>query len=643
MDDLENRLHDALDAAGRGVGGSDSLGSAVRRKVRRRQARAGALAALPVVLLVVGAVWILGADDDTADVDTFQPNPPSSSVAPVDDPLRDALVALGADVDGAPADAATLGDAEWCGVDEVSSLTGELDDTGPSGCLIDATEAGRDAALVRVETTIEGDPIVTVAWTRSARFDAPVFIDSSQDAFGRPGWTELRCDLTIDDSAPVRLTWQNCVEAGTDPLRTALSELGVALAGAPEEAVTLDGAQWCGVDSAVAPNPDARRCLWDAWQTGAPAVGVLSATTIEGAPLIEVLRIDVAGVVVRWVDATRDPFGSFQWEGPWYCRELEVTEGQPISPGGCDNVPPGGSAVDEADITGARIIDVAPAESVDLLWPDQSFLGSLDRVPLYLLGEAEANQARVWAAAGEARRNDDGTATLSIVGPTQAAVLEHTEFGVATFESVQGGDYQLAIPGGVLRDRGDPVVVRLTGSADRVAAAAPPGINPSLAVLRTGGVGSVDFGRSRADTVAALEAEFGVDVVYTEYAACVTTGFARVGDFLVVEFWGDDAGPETGFEKWYYGPSWFDQIDGATGRAEIGLTTESGIGIGSSFAEVVAVGGGASGSYDASWGAAIWFENSAVAGELSADATDRSAAVASITGGRSGAPARQVC
>jgi hypothetical protein len=339
MDDLENRLHDELDAAGRGVGASDSLGSAVRRKVRRRQARAGALAALPVALLVVGAVWILGADDDTADVDTFQPNPPSSSIAPIDDPLRDALITLGADVDGAPVEAITLGDAEWCGVDEVSPLTGELSDTGPSGCLIDATEAGSDAALVRVETTIEGDPIVTVAWTRSALFDAPVFVDSSQDAFGRPGWTELRCDLTVDEAAPVRLTWQNCVEAGTDPLRTALLDLGVALAGAPEEVLSLDGAQWCGVDPADDPNPDARTCMEEAWATGSPAVGVLALTTIEGAPLVEVLRIDTGGFVVRWVDATRDSFGSLQWEGPWYCSDLEVIDGQPITAGDCNAEP----------------------------------------------------------------------------------------------------------------------------------------------------------------------------------------------------------------------------------------------------------------------------------------------------------------
>ena len=360
MDEFEQRLHDELGAAGRDVGASDSLGVAVRRRVRRRQTFASALAALPVVLLAVGALWLLDTDDEATDVDVVDTTPPTSTTSPsptVEDPLRQALIALGAAVDTAPIEAVTLGGAEWCGVDEISGLTGELDDDAPGDCLIDATEAGRDAAMVRVEITIEGDPIVTVAWTRSALFEAPIYIDSSQDAFGRPGWTELRCNLTVDESAPVLLTWQNCIDPGTDRLRNALLELGVALASAPEEAVAPVEGTWCGVVDG--PNPEARRCMWEAWQSRSPAAGVVLITTTEGDPIVEVHRMEPEGYIVRWVDATRDNFGSRQWEGPWYCSEFDVVDGDPVGANNCDSEPPGGSAPNEAET------DEAPTDVVE--------------------------------------------------------------------------------------------------------------------------------------------------------------------------------------------------------------------------------------------------------------------------------------
>ncbi|MEZ5243545.1 MAG: hypothetical protein R2707_00490 [Acidimicrobiales bacterium] len=616
MDDLENRLHDELDAAGRGVGASDSIGSAVRRKVRRRQARAGALAALPVALLVVGALWVVGSSDDAADVDTFQPNPPSSSLAPVDDPLRAALVALGADVDGAPAEAVTLGDAEWCGVDRVDPSTGTTDDEEPSGCLIDATGAGRDAAMVRVETTIEGDPIVNVVWTRGTLFDAPVFIDSTQDAFGRPGWTELRCDLTVDDAAPVHLTWRSCVEAGTDPLQSALSELGVALAGAPEEAVTLDGAQWCGVDSVEEPNLGSRRCLWDAWQTGAPAVGVLSATTIEGAPLVEVHRVDAAGLIIRWVDATRDPLGSRQWEGPWYCDEFDVVDGEPVGANDCDNVPPVGSAVPDQASTDESPIELDDT-AVTTTRPGQAiFFGDEQTVDLFLVS---TDGPRRWAHVGEATRNSDGTTALAIGLPRLAAREEGSEFPLTDESDLPPGRYRLVTTYDT--DVADvELLTDTTGSIDLGGVSVSVDSEPTP--LLATGIWNFGWGSDADAVIESTAATFGPVLRDEIIEGCPTLRTVEFTEGLTL-FFGD------GLDSWAYdGTRW---------------STEEGIRVGSELIDLLAVGARIHGGYDANWGGDRFQLEEFLGGTLSHDRTHPDATVDLLVAGRDANPVLQVC
>jgi hypothetical protein len=125
----------------------------------------------------------------------------------------------------------------------------------------------------------------------------------------------------------------------SDPLRSALEELGADVAGAPAGAATLDGGTWCGAE--LPPGPDVggdgegrRRCLLDAHLAASPAVFVQAATTIEGDPVVTVWRTLGDGTVHVFTDATRDRFGSGTWETQ-SCARLATRY-----PGGADGNPP---------------------------------------------------------------------------------------------------------------------------------------------------------------------------------------------------------------------------------------------------------------------------------------------------------------
>ena len=94
------------------------------------------------------------------------------------------------------------------------------------------------------------------------------------------------------------------------------------------------------------------------------------------------------------------------------------------------------------------------------------------------------------------------------------------------------------------------------------------------------------------------------------------------------------------FAAWHYGG--LHPIPGDP-LAAGDLTTTEGIGIGSTIPEVLTVGGGFSGGYDAAYFASLWHLGDSVAGELDRDATSLSARVTSITAGIDRAPAREVC
>lgn len=519
MDELESRLRRELGSTGRTVAASDALDGAVRRRVRRRQTAAGALAALPVALLAVGALWVLDTSDDAADVDTFRPAP-TTLVAPPTDP---------------PA-----------------------------------------------------EPI-------------------------------------------------------DDPLRRALEDLGVDLDGAPPGTTTLDGAAWCGVDPVFDdPNVEARQCLWAAWQARTPAVGVLVFDTIEGDPIVEVQRMHPDGYIVRWVDATHDENGSGTWDGPVYCSEFDVVDGEPLGANDCDR-----SLPEPADATtdSGVVASLAPGESVTTQWPDQRFFfDGAESMQLYLLGEADAeNGTRRWSAAGRATRNADGTSTLTIVGPSTAAELVAPfDFAPASFVSVEPGVYELAAGvttsagGSLVRSQGRPVLVEITADAASDWVPENIAVDSETAILASDGLAGLSWGTAADQALGRLGEVFGPvrrDEVET---GCPTE---RVVEFEAITVWFAVETPDGLVDPSGAGLSGYRYISDARGV----FTTPEGIRIGSHLGEVQQTGGSANGPYDGGWGAVGWYDDDRLGGTLSYDMTDPNARVETITAGAPGNPARMVC
>lgn len=104
--------------------------------------------------------------------------------------LTDALRELGVDLATAPAEAITIGDAEFCGWESVTY--GDTSrNTEAQQCLLAAHTAGRAAVYVVAETTIEGDPVVSVYRTESGA--ATLYADATRDRFGSGRWETVAC------------------------------------------------------------------------------------------------------------------------------------------------------------------------------------------------------------------------------------------------------------------------------------------------------------------------------------------------------------------------------------------------------------------------------------------------------------------
>lgn len=492
MDDLESRLRSELGSAGRTVAASDALDGAVRRRVRRRKRVAGALAALPLALLVVGAVWLLDTSDDTADVDTFQPGPT---------------------VPAAP-------------------------------------------------TTIAPPP-------------AP------------------------ED----------------DPLSTALSDLGVDLDAAPDGTTMLDGAEWCGVDRFFDdPDLESRHCLWAAWQELSPAVGVVVFNTVEGDPIVEVHRMHPDGYIVRWIDASRDAFGSGAWDGPFYCSEFDVVEGEPVGANDCDSEPPGGSAADAATDDGPIVLDGA---SVVTTRPGQSiFFDDEPTVDLFLVS---TDAPRRWAHVGEATRNPDGSTEIAIRPPRLAAQIEGNEFPPTDESTMPPGRYRL-----VTTHDSDVADVELvtdtTGSIDLGGVSVSVDSEP-IPLLATG-IAGFAWGSDADAVIDATAATFGPVVRDETIEGCPTLRTVEFTEGLTL-FFGD------GLDRWAYdGTRW---------------STEQGIRIGSDLVDLLAVGARIHGQYDPNWGGDRFHLEEFVGGTLSHDRTHPEARVDLLVAGRDANPVLQVC
>ena len=102
----------------------------------------------------------------------------------------------------------------------------------------------------------------------------------------------------------------------------ALDELGVDLDTAPPEVTKLASAEFCGSERfdgvlrspGVEVNEAARRCFLDRYRSDQSAVFVMSQNSIEGDPIVTIYHSTRKGDVALFVDATRDAFGSGEWE-----------------------------------------------------------------------------------------------------------------------------------------------------------------------------------------------------------------------------------------------------------------------------------------------------------------------------------------
>jgi len=159
--------------------------------------------------------------------------------------------------------------------------------------------------------------------------DGQITVDA--DFFDTEGYTlhgpSQRPDLTGGDGST------DTTASATEFLLTdALRELGVDLATAPAEAITIGDAEFCGWESVTygdtTRNTEAQQCLLTAHTAGRSAVYVVAETTIEGDPIVQVYRTE-RGVATVYFDATRDAFGSGRWETV-QCQSLAIfthTEG----------------------------------------------------------------------------------------------------------------------------------------------------------------------------------------------------------------------------------------------------------------------------------------------------------------------------
>ncbi len=73
-------------------------------------------------------------------------------------------------------------------------------------------------------------------------------------------------------------------------------------------------------------DPAARACLLEAFQDGRSAELISTQTSIEGDLITRYLRVHESGTIELFVDATRDRFGSGQWERLECQRLVPVAE-----------------------------------------------------------------------------------------------------------------------------------------------------------------------------------------------------------------------------------------------------------------------------------------------------------------------------
>ncbi len=123
-------------------------------------------------------------------------------------------------------------------------------------------------------------------------------------------------------------------------LNTALVELGIDAAGAPEGALDLAGGTFCGYEefqlvATTTVDTAGRGCFRTAWADEETAIFIQQLTTNEGDPVAYVWRT-LGGGSRLYIDATRDNFGSGKWSEQG-CPAISMVEGALFT---CEYAPP---------------------------------------------------------------------------------------------------------------------------------------------------------------------------------------------------------------------------------------------------------------------------------------------------------------
>ena len=104
-----------------------------------------------------------------------------------------------------------------------------------------------------------------------------------------------------------------------------LAGCGILPSAPPEWVVNRQPLESCGEEIDTL-NAAARACLLEAFESGRGAEIISTQATIEGDPITRYIRVHDNGVVEIFIDATRDRFGSGEWERLVCDRLVPVAE-----------------------------------------------------------------------------------------------------------------------------------------------------------------------------------------------------------------------------------------------------------------------------------------------------------------------------
>lgn len=89
----------------------------------------------------------------------------------------------------------------FCGVERHQGPSRDaFMDPAIRSCFLAALRGGRAAEFGRIQATTEGDPVATI-YRHEPGIGILVLIDSTQDAYGTPVWTRMRCGQWVEEPA----------------------------------------------------------------------------------------------------------------------------------------------------------------------------------------------------------------------------------------------------------------------------------------------------------------------------------------------------------------------------------------------------------------------------------------------------------